>query len=76
LRYDLIVLSIKKGIIHYDPLAAESRRGALGGDKFVSDVGTAPYAIAETAGKLVSTFRDWHDRPEDSDVARLVEAQI
>lgn len=72
----MVVLSIKKGIIHYDPLAAESRRGALDGDKFVSDVGTAPYAIAETACKLVSTVRGWRDCPEDTDTARLDKAQI
>ena len=75
-RYDLVVLAIKKGIIHYDPLATGNRRGAPSGDKFVSDVGTAPYAIAEMAGKLISNFRDWRDAADDTATARVAKRQI
>ncbi|MGD0101060.1 MAG: hypothetical protein ABSC60_11995, partial [Acidobacteriota bacterium] len=75
-RYDLVVLSVKKGIVHYDPLAAGNRQGLPGGDKFVSDVGTAPYAVAETVAKLISNFRDWRESKEDTDAARLVRGQI
>lgn len=75
-RYDLVVLSVKKGIVHYDPLAAANRRDLPGGEKFVSDVGTAPYAVAETAAKLISNFRDWRESTEDTDAARLVRGQI
>ena len=75
-RYDLIVLAIKKGIIHYDPLAAANRPGTSGGDRFVSDLGTAPYAVAETAAKLVSTFRDWRDCSEDTLVKGQIEESV
>jgi hypothetical protein len=75
-RYDLVILSIKKNIVHYDPLAAGSKRGVSGGDKFVSDVGTAPYAVAETAAKLISTFRDWRESTTDTAAARAIRGQI
>ncbi len=75
-RYDLVVLSIRKGIVHYDPLTAQHRRGMPGGDKFVSDVGTAPYAIAENAAKLISNFRDWRDAADGTHAERLVKNQI
>lgn len=75
-RYDLVILSIKKNLIHYDPLASESSRGALNNDRFVSDVGTAPYAVAETAAKLISNFREWRDSADNTEAARVVRGQI
>ena len=75
-RYDLVILSVKKNIVHYDPLTAGKSRGVPGGDRFVSDVGTAPYAAAETAAKLISTFRDWRDSAKDTEAARRNRGQI
>jgi len=74
-RYDLVATAVKKGIIHYDP-ATPQQRGAANPDKFVSDVGTAPYAVAEMAGKLVSNFKDWRELGEDTKAARIARQQI
>lgn len=77
-RYDLVVLGIQKGIIHYDPLAPREFRNAPAPNpnKYVSDLGTAPYAVAEMAGKLVVNLKQWRDASDDTEAARTIKQQL
>src|SRR5579871_34856 len=59
----------------YALLFAAYKRGLVG-DKPVSDLGTAPVAIAEYAEKLTTNFREWRDTREDSEPDRLIRHQI
>jgi hypothetical protein len=60
----------------YALLFAAYKRGLVDDKKPVSDLGTAPVAIAEFADKLTSNFREWRDAREDTDTERLVRHQI
>jgi hypothetical protein len=75
-RYDLVMVAVKKGIIHYDPAAPRDRGGAPSQDKYVSDLGTAPYAVSEMAGKLVANFKHWRESTGDTEEARLARHQM
>jgi hypothetical protein len=59
----------------YELLFAAYKRGLVG-EKPVSDLGTAPVAIAEFADKLTTNFREWRDTREDTDAARMVRRQV
>ncbi len=61
-RYDLVLAAVKKGIV--------------GDNKYVSNLGTAPVAISELAGKLVANFRQWREADPDSLARRQIEESI
>lgn len=60
-RYELVFAAEKKGILK---------------DNNVADLGTAPVAIAELAGKLVANFRHWRESGTETEAARLARHQI
>ena len=60
----------------YALLFAAYKRGLVDDKKPVSDLGTAPVAIAEFADKLTTNFREWRDTREDTDAARMIRHQI
>jgi hypothetical protein len=60
----------------YALLFAAYKRGLVDDKKSVSDLGTAPVAIAEFADKLTTNFREWRDTREDTEAERLIRHQI